>query len=226
MGGEHSGRRPRRPPTSSSNAPISIPERIARTGQKLGLVSDARTRFERGVDPAFVETGPRSWRPGWRSSWPAARPREIVRAGAPPRPDKIGRLPAGAGRASWAASTCRRRGRRRYWQRLGFAVEARRAVADRGPDLAARRRRLGRHRRGGRPDRGLSTRSRRRRCRARPGVARPTATPEQLVERRVRRAAAARGLNEAVTWSFIAEAEADAVRRLAPGSSTIRSARR
>ena len=40
------------------------------------------------------------------------------------------------------------------------------------------------------------------------GVARPTATPEQLVERRVRRAAAARGLHEAVTWSFIGEAEA------------------
>jgi phenylalanyl-tRNA synthetase beta chain len=42
-----------------------------------------------------------------------------------------------------------------------------------------------------------------------PGVARPTATPEQLVERKARRAAAARGLNEAVTWSFISEAEAE-----------------
>jgi phenylalanyl-tRNA synthetase beta chain len=41
-----------------------------------------------------------------------------------------------------------------------------------------------------------------------PGVAKPTATPEQLVERKVRRTAAARGLNEAVTWSFISEAEA------------------
>ena len=42
-----------------------------------------------------------------------------------------------------------------------------------------------------------------------PGVAKPTATPEQLLERRVRRAAAAGGLNEAVTWSFISEAEAE-----------------
>jgi phenylalanyl-tRNA synthetase beta chain len=41
-------------------------------------------------------------------------------------------------------------------------------------------------------------------------VARPTATPEQLVERRARRIAAARGLNEAVTWSFLAESEAEA----------------
>ena len=40
------------------------------------------------------------------------------------------------------------------------------------------------------------------------GVARPTATALQLVERRVRRAGAARGLNEAVTWSFVAEEEA------------------
>ena len=33
------------------------PERIARTGQELGLTSDARSRFERGVDPAFLDDG-------------------------------------------------------------------------------------------------------------------------------------------------------------------------
>ena len=44
-----------------------------------------------------------------------------------------------------------------------------------------------------------------------PGVARPTATRAQLVERRVRRTAAARGLDEAVNWSFISEAEAASV---------------
>ncbi len=33
------------------------PIRTAATGRKLGIVSDARFRFERGVDPAFVETG-------------------------------------------------------------------------------------------------------------------------------------------------------------------------
>jgi phenylalanyl-tRNA synthetase beta chain len=41
-----------------------------------------------------------------------------------------------------------------------------------------------------------------------PGVAKPTATLEQNLERRARRAAAARGLDEAVTWSFLSEAEA------------------
>ena len=35
------------------------------------------------------------------------------------------------------------------------------------------------------------------------GVARPTATPQQMMERKVRRAAAASGLHEAVTWSFL-----------------------
>jgi phenylalanyl-tRNA synthetase beta chain len=42
------------------------------------------------------------------------------------------------------------------------------------------------------------------------GVARPTATSAQKLERRLRRAAAARGLNEAVTWSFLPEQEAAA----------------
>ena len=42
------------------------------------------------------------------------------------------------------------------------------------------------------------------------GVAKPTATPIQMVERKVRRSAAARGLNEAITWSFLSEAEAAA----------------
>jgi phenylalanyl-tRNA synthetase beta chain len=42
------------------------------------------------------------------------------------------------------------------------------------------------------------------------GVAKPTATPLQSLERKVRRTAAARGLNEAINWSFIPEKEAEA----------------
>jgi len=42
------------------------------------------------------------------------------------------------------------------------------------------------------------------------GVAKPTATRSQMIERNVRRTAAARGLDEAVTWSFISEEEAAA----------------
>jgi phenylalanyl-tRNA synthetase beta chain len=40
------------------------------------------------------------------------------------------------------------------------------------------------------------------------GVVKPTATRPQMIERQVRRTAAARGLEEAVTWSFISDAEA------------------
>jgi len=40
------------------------------------------------------------------------------------------------------------------------------------------------------------------------GVAHATATRSQMIERKVRRAAVARGLDEAITWSFISEADA------------------
>ncbi|MBO0749900.1 MAG: phenylalanine--tRNA ligase subunit beta, partial [Porphyrobacter sp.] len=56
MGGEHSG-------VSENTTDVLLeiayfdPERIGATGRKLGLASDARTRFERGVDPAFLDEG-------------------------------------------------------------------------------------------------------------------------------------------------------------------------
>ena len=56
MGGEDSG-----VSETTSDMMLEIafftPERIARTGQALGLTSDARSRFERGVDPAFLDDG-------------------------------------------------------------------------------------------------------------------------------------------------------------------------
>src|SRR5690606_12841664 len=54
MGGEHAG-------CSETTTDVLIevayftPERIALTAQALGLSSDARSRFERGVDPAFLD---------------------------------------------------------------------------------------------------------------------------------------------------------------------------
>ena len=54
MGGEHSG-------CTEATADVLLevayftPERIADTGRKLNLTSDARGRFERGVDPAFLD---------------------------------------------------------------------------------------------------------------------------------------------------------------------------
>src|SRR3546814_11264772 len=56
MGGEHSG-------VTEATTDIVIecayfsPEAIGATGRKLGLTSDARSRFDRGVDPGFLGDG-------------------------------------------------------------------------------------------------------------------------------------------------------------------------
>ena len=34
-----------------------LPENIAKTGRKLNIQSDARYRFERGIDPESIESG-------------------------------------------------------------------------------------------------------------------------------------------------------------------------
>src|SRR6476659_9951734 len=56
MGGEDSG-----VGESTSEVMLEVayftPERIARSGQYLALTSDARSPFERGVDPAFLDDG-------------------------------------------------------------------------------------------------------------------------------------------------------------------------
>src|SRR3546814_18268290 len=56
IGGEHSGAQDGTTQVLIECAYFT-PEAIARTGQKLALTSDARSRFERGVDPAFLEDG-------------------------------------------------------------------------------------------------------------------------------------------------------------------------
>ena len=82
MGGEHSG-------VTEATTDILIecayfdPEHIARTGQKLALTSDARSRFERGVDPAFLDAGI-ALATEMALELTGGEPSEIVRAGQPP----------------------------------------------------------------------------------------------------------------------------------------------
>jgi phenylalanyl-tRNA synthetase beta chain len=204
MGGEHSG-------VTADTTDILIecayftPEHIALTGQKLGLVSDARSRFERGVDPMFLEDG-LQLATGMAIDLVGGEPSQIVRAGEPPRPEKsVDYDPA---RCEGLAGVAVPEDRQQHiLQRLGFVVTRgdrwkiavpswRRDVAG-AADIVEEVIRI----------EGLDKVPSTPLPRA-PGVARPTATPEQLIERRARRAAAARGLNEAVTWSFISEAEA------------------
>jgi len=202
MGGEHSGCT-----EGTTDVLLEIayfdPEAIAATGRKLNLTSDARSRFERGVDPGFLDTGMELLTRlivktcGGEAS-------EIVRAGqAPDGRTSVAYDPALAETLGGVAIPAGEQ--RRILEALGFAVAADWTVTAPGwrPDVA------------GAPDiveevvriHGLD------RIESVPlpradGVARPTATPAQKQERRLRRAAAARGLNEAVTWSFLPVAEA------------------
>ena len=202
MGGEHSG-------VSENTTDVLLeiayfdPERIGATGRKLGLASDARTRFERGVDPAFLDEG-FDLLTAMTLKICGGEASEVVRAGSPPSiPTVIDYDPGLAERLGGIAIS--EEEQRRTLTALEFRVS---------PDWRVTAP-LRRHDIEGQADiveevvriHGLDSIE----SVALPrtdGVARPTATPEQATERRVRRAAAARGLNEAVTWSFISESEA------------------
>ncbi len=181
------------------------PERIARTGQKLQLTSDARTRFERGVDPAFLYAG-LAIATEMAIALAGGEASEVVRAGEPPQGTRIVQYFPGLSRQIVGFGLGERR-QHEILTRLGFDVAGEddwtitvpswRRDIDGGADIVEEVVRIA----------GLDS------VPSTPlprmfGVAKPTATPQQLVERKARRAAAARGLNEAVTWSFIAEAEA------------------
>ena len=205
------------------------PENIAKTGQKLLLTSDARQRFERGVDPAFLNDG---------LELAAALVLElcggtasaVTRAGTPPTEQRT---------ISYDPAQCLALGgldvapdrQTAILEALGFEVLCPREGGDPSPDgSTTEEREMGPGLRRGtwtitiptwRRDvqgwqdiveeivriEGLDTIPSTPLPR-KPGVAKPTASPEQLAERKARRAAAARGLNEVVNWSFISEKEA------------------
>lgn len=215
MGGEHSG-------VSETTTDVIIecayftPEAIARTGQTLGLTSDARQRFERGVDPAFLDDG-LAIATFLVQHICGGKASAVTRAGQPPVVGKtIGYDPNLAETLGGLAIPPERQFE--ILQNLGFTF------GEGDPMEELRLRKVG--------GRFFTAPSWRRDVdgpadlveeviriegidhvppvalpRA-PGVARPTATPQQKLERRARRAAAARGLDEAVTWSFISEAQA------------------
>jgi phenylalanyl-tRNA synthetase beta chain len=222
MGGEHSGAQDGTTDVLIECAYFT-PERIAVTGQKLGLTSDARGRFERGVDPAFLDDG---------LSIATFLVTHLC-GGVASEATRAGQAPAAARTIAYSPEQCRALAgvdvpadeQRRILENLGFGVGGEaagieyqdgmpvsvpghwtisvpswRRDVDGWPDIVEEVVRIV----------GLdhvpSTPLPRE-----PGVARPTATPEQLVERRVRRTAAARGLAEAVNWSFISEKEAASV---------------
>lgn len=184
------------------------PINIAQTGRKLGLNSDARFRFERGIDPAFTV-------PGLELATKlilelcGGEPSQIVLAGAIPDTTRVIEFPLSltekltglvADDAEQVATLTR----------LGFAVEGtsgtvrvtppswrgdiegkadlveeviRIAGLDRVPSLPFPRDETAR---------------------------KPVLTTLQLRTRKAKRALASRGLVEAVTWSFVPKAQAEA----------------
>jgi phenylalanyl-tRNA synthetase beta chain len=204
MGGEHSG-------VSEGTTDVLIecaffdPEHIARTGQKLALTSDARQRFERGVDPAFLDDG-------------LAIATKLVldhAGGTASAIARSGQAPVAPRNISYDNDYCRRLGgidvpqdeQRSILERLGFSVTSDWSVGvpswrrdvDGPADIVEEVVRMV----------GLDNVVSVPLPRA-DGVAIPTATPAQSLERKVRRAAAARGLNEAINWSFLPQKAADA----------------
>jgi phenylalanyl-tRNA synthetase beta chain len=203
MGGEDSG-------VSDGTTDVMLeiayftPERIAQTGQKLGLTSDARSRFERGVDPAFLGDG-LDILTGLILEICGGEASEAIHVGTPPIEERTVRFDPERAFALGGVEVPEDR-QRKILESLGF--EFANATDVRVPtwrrdvigtaDLVEEIARIAGY------DQVISTPLPRQ-----PGVAKPTATRSQLVERRVRRTAAARGLDEAVTWSFISDAEAE-----------------
>ncbi|MEM1345599.1 MAG: phenylalanine--tRNA ligase subunit beta [Pseudomonadota bacterium] len=195
------------------------PVRTAATGRKLKINSDARYRFERGIDPAFTREGlERATRLvldlcGGEAS-------EIVEAGAVPETARAYALdPARV--VSLVGMEIAREEQLRILTALGFTPEEspgglRVGVPPWRPDVH------------GEADlvEEIARVASLTRLKSRPlprpaaGVAAQTLTPAQERERRIRRRLAGLGLNECVTYSFVAEHEAalfgggEAARRL------------
>jgi phenylalanyl-tRNA synthetase beta chain len=206
MGGEPSG-------VTAETANVFIeaalfdPVRTAATGRRLGIQSDARYRFERGVDPAFV-------RPGMEIATRlvlelcGGEPSHLVIAGAEPawqrnvrlRPERLHTL---------GGLDLPEMEQVRILEQLGFTVRADgdalvvavpswRSDIDGEADLVEEVARV--HGYDAIPSVPLPRR---------PVTAKPAVDAGQRRVRIAKRTLAARGLNEAVTWSFLRQDAAE-----------------
>jgi phenylalanyl-tRNA synthetase beta chain len=203
MGGEDSG-------VSEDTTDVMLevayftPEHIARTGQALALTSDARGRFERGVDPAFLGDG-LAILTGLILDICGGEASAELRVGDPPVERKAIHFNFGRTKSLGGLDVPEPR-QREILESLGFEVNGSTVIVptwrrdiDGSADLVEEITRVEGY------DKVPSTPLERA-----PGVAHATVTRTQLLERRVRRTAAARGFDEAINWSFISEDEAAA----------------
>jgi phenylalanyl-tRNA synthetase beta chain len=206
MGGENTG-------CSEATTDVLIesalwdPVNIAQTGRKLGIQSDARYRFERGVDPAFMLPG-LELATAMVLELCGGKPSEVFVAGTPEVPARVIDFPP--------AEVPRLTGLhvepeeiQRVLGRLGFAVTGSgrsltvtvptwRGDIEGKADLVEEIVRiLGVDRIPATPfGRGEAPRK-------------PVLTPIQLRTRKAKRALATRGMLETVTWSFVSKRQAE-----------------
>jgi phenylalanyl-tRNA synthetase beta chain len=180
---------------------------IAQTGRRLGINSDARYRFERGVDPAFMLPG-LELATRLVLDLTGGTPSEIVVAGARHGDDRIIEFPVSEVKRLTGLDVPLPE-MRRILGHLGFmmagsgpvvkvAVPSWRADVHGKADLVEEVVRIvGVDKVPMTPfERGEAPRK-------------PVLTPLQLRTRRAKRALAARGLVEAVTWSFVSRPQAE-----------------
>jgi phenylalanyl-tRNA synthetase beta chain len=206
MGGELSG-------CSETTTDVLIesalwePMNIAQTGRKLGINSDARYRFERGVDPAFMQPG-LELATRMVLDLCGGTPSDIVVAGKAEPPERVIDFPLSE-LERLAGIDVPLTEMRRVLERLGFFVagqgeRVKVAVPSWRPDVQGKADIVEEVVRIVGVDRVPLTpfpRSETQR--------KPVLTPIQLRTRKAKRALAARNLVEAVTWSFIAKPQAE-----------------
>jgi phenylalanyl-tRNA synthetase beta chain len=208
MGGEHSG-------CDEGTTDVLIesalwdPLTIARTGRRLGINTDARYRFERGVDPAFTI-------PGLELATKlvidlcGGEASQVLLAGEIPERDRPIEFPWNEVKRLTGLDLPRAEAKVILTE-LGFTV-AGNAANERikvlpptwRPDIEGKADIVEEVVRIAGLDRVVSQPL----PRIQPGVAKPILTPLQKRTRLAKRELAARGLVEAVTWSFIAHGEA------------------
>ena len=208
MGGEHSG-------CDANTTDVLIesalwdPFNIAQSGRKLGIITDARYRFERGVDPLFTVPG-LDLATRMVLDLCGGEASQAAVAGVVPEDSRVIDFPWTEVQRLSGLDVPRPESKV-ILEQLGFHIAGTgRPREGRAAVLASGHRGQGRPRRGGDPHR------RRRPHRAEAPaaaswkrVAKPVLTPIQKRTRLAKRTLAARGLVEAVTWSFIAKDEAE-----------------
>jgi len=203
MGGEHSG-------CDEATRDVLIesalwdPANIAQTGRKLGIMTDARYRFERGVDPEFCMPGC-DLATELVLSICGGEPSRIVVAGDPSPPRRSIPFPYGEVKRLLGVSIPRQEGEA-ILARLGFGVgdgtvvvPSWRADVQVKADVVEQILRIA----------GVDRAPTAPLPRLDDGVAKPVLTLLQKRTRLAKRTLAALALREAVTWSFVSRTAAE-----------------